>query len=102
MTSTEGNESEVQRLLTAGANLNATDENGNSALLLAAGKGNLYKFKVKWGEKHTKLHRKKLANSGSESLVKLLIENGADINAVDKENNTALIIAINNGKIIQM
>lgn len=43
MTSNKGNESEVQRLLTDGANLNATDENGNSALLVAAGKGNLYK-----------------------------------------------------------
>lgn len=47
MSAIEGNESEVQRLLMNGADLNATDENGNSALLVAAGKGNLYKFKVK-------------------------------------------------------
>lgn len=32
----KGNDSEVQRLLMNGADLNATDENGNSALLLAA------------------------------------------------------------------
>lgn len=37
-----GNEIEVQRLLKNGANPNATDENGNSALILAAEKGNQF------------------------------------------------------------
>lgn len=34
-----GNEDEFQRLIVNDVNLNATDENGNSALLLAAGRG---------------------------------------------------------------
>lgn len=50
----EGNENEVQRLLMNGANLNATDENGNSALLLAAAKGyNIITYKL---HIHTKTH----------------------------------------------
>lgn len=40
MQSYTGNEKEFQRLLTDGANLNATDQNGNTALLLAAKSGN--------------------------------------------------------------
>lgn len=55
---------------------------------------------MKLEDQHTKLYRRKFTNSGSESMVKLLIENGAAINAVNKEeNNTALIIAISNGNI---
>lgn len=42
-----------------GANLNATDENGNSALLLAAEKGDYFTFKVKMAEQFTKLYKKK-------------------------------------------
>ena len=36
--------------------------------------------------------------AGLESTVKFLIENGADINAVNNINNSALIEAIKNGK----
>lgn len=48
----EENENEVERLLMNGADLNATDENGNSALLLASEKGN---FEIKRDKKCTKL-----------------------------------------------
>lgn len=30
-------------------------------------------------------------------MVKLLVENGADINAINNSNNTALVLAINEG-----
>lgn len=35
--------------------------------------------------------------AGSESIVKMLIEHGADVNAVNNYNNTALLLAINSG-----
>lgn len=34
-------------------------------------------------------------------MIKLLIENGADINAVNKNNNTALIQALAQGKQVE-
>lgn len=37
---------------------------------------------------------------GHESIVRLLLENGAGINAINKYNNTALILAVWAGKII--
>lgn len=33
-------------------------------------------------------------------MVELLIENGADINAVNKDENTPLIVAISKGKMV--
>ena len=39
--------------------------------------------------------------TGPESTVKFLIENGADINAVDNENSSALIEAMKNGKLFE-
>lgn len=42
-----GNEREFQRLLTNGVNLNAMDENGNTALILAAERGDNFLLKYK-------------------------------------------------------
>ena len=39
--------------------------------------------------------------AGPESTVKFLIENGADINAVNNENTSALIETIRNGKLFK-
>lgn len=63
----------IQMIIEKGANINVTDKNGNSALLLAAA-------------------------NGPENIVKQLIENGADINVINDEKNSALILAINSGK----
>lgn len=38
-----------------------------------------------------------LNHVGSESILKMLLENGADVNAVDKANNSALIFALSKG-----
>lgn len=67
-----GFENIVQTLIEHGANINATNNDGESALLLAAAKG-------------------------SENMVKLLIENGADVNIINKKNESVLIVAINKG-----
>lgn len=37
--------------------------------------------------------------TGHESVVKMLIDNGADVNAIDNSNKTPLIIALENGKL---
>lgn len=36
-------------------------------------------------------------DTGHENIVKLLIENGADVNAVNMYNNTALILSLDQG-----
>lgn len=36
-------------------------------------------------------------NTGHEKIVELLIENGADVNIVNNDKNTALILAVNQG-----
>jgi ankyrin repeat protein len=58
----------VDLFLKAGMNVNIKDEDGLTALMMAAG-------------------------SGSPETVKLLIEAGADVNAKDKDNETALLQA---------
>lgn len=43
--------------------------------------------------------------TGPESLILMLIENGADVNVVNSHNNTALILAISEGiieKIVEL
>ena len=64
----------VNALLAKGANVNATNEEGATALLLAAGDG-------PW------------------KTVELLIDKGADINVKDQEGSTALIIASEKGHL---
>lgn len=58
----------VQRELANGANINAKDENGKTALM-------------------------KAISYSSPEVVKLLIDAGADVNAVDNRGKTALILA---------
>jgi ankyrin repeat protein len=64
----EGGLQEVKELLDNGANINAKDEYGNTALILAAHKG------------HTEI-------------VKLLMDSGADVNAKNIFSNTPLMVA---------
>lgn len=43
----------------------------------------------------------KTAGPYFQSLVKFLVENGADINAVSKNNDSVLILAIRKGKLFK-
>ncbi|MGC8578720.1 MAG: ankyrin repeat domain-containing protein [bacterium] len=63
-----GNRKVVELFLQAGMNVNATDENGQTALMLAASNGHI-------------------------RTVKLLIKHGAYIDIADKSGNTALSLA---------
>lgn len=91
-----GNEDEFRRLLMNGANINATDENGNSALLLAAQKGNDQSECRAWFKKNQKCEfwKYRTNSTGTENMVTLLAENGADVNVINKDNNSALILSI--------
>lgn len=115
-----GNEEEAKLLIRDGTNVNATDEeDGNSALILAAEKGEtiqrvitpFYRGILKNDKNHQlKLPRylrynqsnlrleKIIIQLGSVNMLELLIENGADLNIVNKVNNSALITAISKGE----
>jgi len=68
----EGNTDMVRSLLSSpGANVNATDERGNTPLLEAA-------------------------RYGHEDICRLLIAAGADLKAKDKDGKTALMLAVQN------
>jgi hypothetical protein len=74
-----GDEARAERMLTEGADVNATNNFGTTALMLAAMKGNT-------------------------RLVKLLLEKGADVRATERDGNTALRWALEKGheKIFRM
>ena len=95
-------------LIEKGANVNAADENHNSPLIHAASHGNMTNSFVAFNYFESfyfcsyllqKLIISMKYNTGHDNIVKMLIENGADIHAVDKDNNTALIATIYSGKI---
>ncbi|KAG4068100.1 hypothetical protein HA402_001525 [Bradysia odoriphaga] len=69
----------VKFLLKEGANINATDEDGKTALM-------------------------KASNNGRYETVKFLIENGADVNATDTNGKTPIMFAsaFDNSKIIKL
>ncbi len=64
-----GDTAEVQRLIMAGADLNAKDKDGQTPLMRAAGKGRL-------------------------EVLKLLLEQGTDVNALDARGRTVLSIVL--------
>lgn len=68
----EGDESKARSLLKQGANVNARDKNGDTALMLAA------------------------LTSEDLATVKTLLAGGAEVDAKDKEGDTALIYAASN------
>ncbi len=69
----KGEKGEVARLLKEGANPNAKDAQGRTALMLASAKGN--------------------------SEIKTLIKSGAKVDAKDEQGRTALIKAVSLGKV---
>ena len=71
----DGHTQIAEQLLAAGADFNARDVEGRTALLLAS-----------------------MIVFAQDELVKLLLAKGADVNAVDNQGNTALMLAANAGE----
>lgn len=101
-------EKACKALLDAGANINAQDEHGNTALHFAAKQGhqNIVALLLRRGaqvdvregsNKYTPLHVATL--NRHTSLISLLLKAGADINAQDENGNTALHLAAKFGEI---
>ncbi len=68
-----GGDAELKALLSKGVNINATDNDGETALMEAADGRNV-------------------------ELVRVLIANGANVNAADEDGETALMIAADEGR----
>ncbi|KAG7380133.1 hypothetical protein PHYBOEH_011576 [Phytophthora boehmeriae] len=81
---------EIKTLIVGGADINARDETGETALHAAASSGKTDMT----GE--TALHA--AASSGKTDMVSLLLERGADIAAADSTGETALHAAASSGK----
>lgn len=98
----DGNIDLVRELLEKGADVNAKDSLGNTALHFAGYGGNkeLAELLINNGARvdernnddYTSLHS--AAESGAEDVVKLLIDKGADVNAKNVQENTALHLVI--------
>ena len=97
----------VEELLQHGADIEARDKNGDSALTLAAGFGHVNTIKVLLQHKaNTEVEgnngRAALGCAsvrGYEECVKELLQHGANINASDMDGDTPLHCAIHGGKI---
>jgi ankyrin repeat protein len=98
----------LQKLIKAGAKLNAIDEDGNNVLILASAKGNARCVKFLTQDSLVKLNEKNkdgdtalrvAANNGHQDIVERLIERGADIDATNEKGHTALIGAACQGHL---
>lgn len=87
------NENEAQLLIHSN-NINAMDENGNSALMLAAERGD--NKNCFWCSKCSEIIFT-LNVTGLERTVQKLIDSGAVVNALNKFNLTALMFATQSG-----
>ncbi len=94
----------IRLLIDAGADINAIDEVGDTALMIATKKGNLELIEpvIKAGANINTFNKNGntalivATKNGDQDLAKYLVKAGADINAVDKNGDTALIIAKKN------
>jgi tetratricopeptide (TPR) repeat protein len=95
------NAKEVRALAEKGANVNAKDSDGATALIWAAYYGNtdVVRVLIEKGadvnagnnKKQTALHL--AADKGHTNIARLLVDKGADVNAKDMFNDTAALIA---------
>jgi ankyrin repeat protein len=98
----------AQRLVCKNAEVNAKNFEGNTALHIAVQKNNLdcLKFLVKHGANVNEVNKKRqsslhlvfvlsyFSSKSCEEQLQVLLEAGADINAKDEDNNTALHAAV--------
>ncbi|WP_257282218.1 ankyrin repeat domain-containing protein [Endozoicomonas sp. ISHI1] len=103
-----GHKDIVERLINAGANLNARNKNGATALFMAAQENNTDCVKILI-EAKADLNARTMdgatplliaAKKGHTDIVKLLIEAKADLNARIKDGATALFIAAQRGRTV--
>lgn len=98
---------EFKLLIQAGADINAADGDGGTALILAVGKGNLENVKIllKAGKKNKYFNINHVNKKGisalmnaarlrSPEIMQLLLKAGAKVNVVDNMGNTVLTYAI--------
>ena len=94
-------EQQLEQLLTSGVAVDVTDDDGETALMEAADKGNLaaVKLLLKHGaqvnrkDEDGKTALMHAADEGRTPVVQALLEAGADVAARDKDGETALMMA---------
>lgn len=102
-----GDAAEIKRLLAAGADVNAADKDGGTALDAAAyyGHADCVKILLAAG---ADVHAVNIdgwtalmaaANRGKTEVVKLLLAAGADVNAAANAGQTVLMVAVINGHV---
>jgi ankyrin repeat protein len=101
-TAKKGDTARVKALIDKGANINAKDKNGRTALMWASEKGyteivKLLREKGAIGTIKIDLYLIESAQKGDIAGVNALLNKGADVNAKDKDGWTALMEASNNG-----
>ena len=102
-----GNAAQIKEAVTNGANINAKDSDGWTALILAAYDGNnkvaeilvKYGADVNAGDKNGGTALMKAVSKGYNEIVELLLAHEANVNAQDKYGNTALILAAREGRV---
>lgn len=102
----KGKIDQVKALIEAGADANATDEDGRTALMCAAGKGHfdVVNLLIEAGADANTTDEDggtalmEAALFGHLDVARLLIENGANVNIKDKWGKTALIWAQEDGR----
>lgn len=102
------NATNMQKLITAGADVNAAENDGTTALMHSAGKGNLTtaqllinaKAKLNAVDKDGVTALMHSTYHGNLATTQLLVTEGADIHKIDNYNGTALSYASQRGHLI--
>lgn len=92
-----GNGELVKQLIKRGINVSATNNEGNTPMLLAASWGKELKSK----QSHSQNNFKKICLLGHDIVVQLLIEHGSNVSAVNNDGNTALHLSASEGDKIE-